>query len=349
MSFWNTIGNIVGIAGTVAGILDPGPDTRPNQRVASYNWYQQRVNAAEQVRQLGWQAWLAGENATLTREGADLTAERAGVQGQAADWQDKRARTLHAKADLMAGVHVRELHRRYGATNAAWQRTAAFVKADTKAAKANAQAARKAADAAIVRADVAVQRAQINQKMEAGNLKLGEAQSGVRASSYHRQMAAHSEDMLALTEREQDAAKSAASARAAAATTAAETAEARGKAALAFALGEHKRGIDSAADWYYQAEAGRQDLREQAMQHGLQAAATRTQAAGTALDARGQRLTGRAQEIQGDFFQTQAQIGRHFLAQQPGVTEYGGTEELVPKPSAGITPRDAPQPQPGAA
>lgn len=340
MGWWSTVTDIAQGVGAVASLFGGDEPSGPNPKVATWNFVQQRTNAAETIRQLGWQGWMSGLQAEHTFAGLPILGDQALLQEQTGDWMEGHAANLHAKADMLGGVYDRERLRRYGAVNAAYERTAAYTTADVKAAKASASAAQAAAGAAITRAEVAIKRAVIGHKLEMGALKLGQAQAGLRSSSYQVTQGAHLDQMLALTVSEQEAVKSAAGARAAAAGVHAQTAEDRAAATMEFALGEHGRQMGAAADWFTQAESGRTDMRHQATQWGLKAAGADVGARQTRHGAAGQALQGIGQTIQADFFQTQAQIGSWFLQNQPGVEEYGGSPDLFPDtgPNTANTP-----------
>ena len=128
MGWWDTVTDIAQGIGGLVSLFDDGPEPpRPNPHTATYNWLQQRVNAAESVRQLGWQAWMQGQQ-------ADLYGQMAGVQGQVADHTrdlgahrtagadlyDRYAGVLDAQQDIFsrrAGVQDQmiDLHSRRGA------------------------------------------------------------------------------------------------------------------------------------------------------------------------------------------------------------------------------------------
>ena len=345
MGFWNTVTEIAAGVGAVSSLFGGDEPRGPNPRVATFSWMQQRVNAAEQIRQLGWQAWMADRTSELKFRQAGHILDTADVHDQSAALAGHNAAALNAKADMLGGVYDRERLARYGAANAVYSRTKAFVEADTKVAKAQANAAQASAASAITRANVAIERATIGFKRDMGALKLSQAQAGLRSSSFQQTEGAHMQKMLDLTITEQNAIKAAAGARAQAATASAQATIDRGAATLEFATGEHGRAMTRAADWFTQAESGRWDMRLDAMKWGIQAAAA-TGAAGRArTEAAGTVLAGIGDSIQADLFSRQAEIGEYFLAAQPDIGEYGGDERFLPGGAEGYSPPRSP---PGA-
>ena len=119
MGLWDTIRDVGGAVSAVAGVFDifsdDGPQG-PNPNVATFSWLQQRVNAAEQVRQLGWQAWMAGQMAhqhvaaaaIANKESADLTSA-AEVQDRLVGYHASvsgHQEAVAAVQDLVAGHHT---------------------------------------------------------------------------------------------------------------------------------------------------------------------------------------------------------------------------------------------------
>ena len=421
MDLWETIRGGLDIVSTVAGIFDDGPEApRPNPYTSTFNYVQQRVGAAESVRQLGWQAWMAGKQADLLRrqgtnvtERADLYDRRSRIVGQGADvmrgradlsnrkagdayrrGDNLRARAgdawsrsgvLRARAQVMEGLADRMLSRGQDAANAAYERTMGFAAADRQQAVNDQKAAKVALDAAVGKAETAIARANIKYTQAVGTIELGQAQAGLRTSSYTAQATglAAQERNLAVTD--QRLSQKAARGRYQSAVDKGAVTRMRAGITERFAGGQRTRALDEAADRFTQAGFAVEDMAHQATQWGLQAAegwqaadeavttgmghtfdaqtkwlaaagqdveadALANQAGATRLQGEGLTLAGRGQEIQQDFFQTGAEIGRYFLGHQPDVTQYGGTEEILQTYRSSATPvRGEASPEPEGA
>lgn len=385
MGVFSTLRDIAGGVAAVAGVIDifSGDERQgPNPEVATFNWLQSRVNAAEQVRQLGWQAWMAGEQAHQHVAAAAIAFQQQGNLEDAADVQDRmvgyhgavaghqravsafqsgeairRAEGAVTRGELLTG----DLERRYTGVQATYDRTEAMASADRDAARIQAKTAQATAAATITRAEVAIQRATTSARQQVAGLRLSAAQGGLASSSYTGSATAAVNEDLALTLREQNAVKAGAAARAAGAEAQVGITDRRTQAALDFASAQHGIGMGAAAadftrgqlqlddlsaqaqQWGFQAAqsniaAGRSDIA--GAQAGVQAGATRIGAEAAGLRGSGQLLGARGQQIQQDFFRTQAQIGTHFLQQQPGVEEYGGQEDILQRMSTRHDPQE---------
>ena len=176
MGWWDTVTDIATGVGAVVGLFDDGPSApRPNPHTATYNWLQQRVNAAENVRQLGWQSWMQGQQ-------ADLYGQVAGIQGlvadhtrdlgahrtAGADLYDRYAGVLDAQQDVFsrrASIQDQmvDLHNRRGANlvgrSHVEMNLAAIASGRAALSIAQGGISRQRADIAVNRAGVAEQRA----------------------------------------------------------------------------------------------------------------------------------------------------------------------------------------------
>ena len=334
MAFWDTVSRVTqGIAG-VAGVLDilGGDDAQgPNPNVATFTYLQGRVNAAEQVRQLGWQAWMAGQQANSANAHAAMAFRQQGDLLDAADLSDdmaahsavqagqtraqaahtrtqgadaaERSRVLSGRAEAMVGVLGRDLSRGYTAATAAYDRTSALVAADTKAAEVQAETAAAVAGATIERAQVAIERATVQARSNVSSLRLQAAQGGLASSSFTQSGAAAIGEDLALTVREQRAVQAGARARAAGAAAQAEITADRGAAHLAYATTQHANAMGAAADQYTRGQMQVDDI-------SLAARTWGTRAAGAEVAAQGLDVQAAGLDLQGERFGHQAQTQR---------------------------------------
>ena len=318
---WGDIGDIGRAVSGVAGILDifGGDEPQgPNPNVATFNWMQQRINGAEQVRQLGWQAWMAGQQANSANAHAALAYRQQGDLLDAADLSDdmaahasnqagqtraqaahtrtqganmaERSRTLSERATAMVGVLGRDLQRGYTAAQAAYDRTEALVASDTKAARTQAKTAAAVAGATIERAQVAIERATIQARQNVSSLRLQAAQGGLRSSSFTESGTAAIGEDLALTVREQRAVQAGARARAAGAAAQAEIVADRGGAQLAYATTQHANAMGAAADRYTRGQHQLDDMSLAARDWGTRAAGAEVAAQALDVQAAGQDL-----------------------------------------------------------
>ena len=333
MGFWSGLGEILGVATSVLGIRQAvqGPK-KQDPTVPSWNYFQQRVQAAEQVRQLEWQAKLTGERANLLRNrGSDLLQRSYRLQDLATEGYTRRTRMAEAVfKNVRQGVDqdrkAADLSVTRARTDAVAVRAAGAL--GIQRAQDSEQAAIAAGDAAIAKSEASIAVAGVKLRQARSEIRLQQAQGNLMRSSAADRQARHLGRMRNLEVGTHTADIDAAQARVGLAgqkvVHASREADYRGRRAA--------RGVEhagTARDITYERGAATLGLAGERRRGSLDEAydieqRQRMQAEDVRQAGRETMQGAREQGVQQGFFEQQANLGRRFLDMQPGVSSYGG-------------------------